>query len=80
MQYVILLINTALALWLIFNLYQAIVAFLGWRKEADPEPFLSFLLERIGFLGRTFVSTVVYAILAAGIAYILYEIGAMIFT
>jgi hypothetical protein len=80
MQYVILLINTALALWLVFNLYQAIVAFLGWRKEADPEPFLSFLLERIGFFGRTFVSTVVYAILAAGIAYILYEIGAMIFT
>jgi hypothetical protein len=69
MQYVILLINTALVLWLVFNLYQA-----------NPEPFLSFLLERVGFLGRTFVSTVVYAILAAGIAYILYEIGAMIFT
>ena len=80
MQYVILLINTALALWLVFNLYQAIVAFLRWRREANPEPFLSFLLERISFLGRTFVSTVVYAILAAGIAYLLYEIGAMIFT
>ncbi|MEY3057667.1 MAG: hypothetical protein RI941_390, partial [Pseudomonadota bacterium] len=38
MQYVILLINTALVLWLVFNLYQAIVAFLRWRKEANPEP------------------------------------------
>ena len=49
MQYVILLINIALALWLVFNLYQAIVAFLGWRKEANPEPFYLFYLSESVF-------------------------------
>jgi len=31
-------------------------------------------------LGKSFASTVVYVVIAIGIAYLLYEIGAMIFT
>ena len=80
MQYVFLLIDIALALWLAINLYQLILAFRVRRKEANPEPLSSFLLERFGIFGKSFVSTVVYVVIAIGIAYLLYEIGAMIFT
>jgi hypothetical protein len=80
MQYVFLLIDIALALWLAFNVYLLILAFRVRRKEANPEPLSSFLLERFGILGKTFVGTLVYAVIAIGIAYLLYEIGAMIFT
>ena len=80
MQYVFLLIDIALALWLAVNLYQFILAFRVRRKEANPEPLSSFLLERFGIFGKSFVSTVVYVVIAIGIAYLLYEIGAMIFT
>jgi hypothetical protein len=80
MQYVFLLIDIALALWLAINLYQFILAFRVRRKEANPEPLSLFLLERFGILGKSFVSTVVYVVIAIGIAYLLYEIGAMIFT
>jgi hypothetical protein len=80
MQYVFLLIDIALALWLAINLYLLILAFRVRRKEANPEPLSSFLLERFGILGKSFVSTVVYVVIAIGIAYLLYEIGAMILT
>jgi hypothetical protein len=80
MQYVFLLIDIALAIWLALNLYQLILAFRVWRKEVNPEPLLSFLLQRFGILGKSFASTVVYVVIAIGIAYLLYEIGAMIFT
>jgi len=80
MQYVFLLIDIALAIWLALNLYQLILAFRVWRKEVNPEPLSSFLLQRFGILGKSFASTVVYVVIAIGIAYILYEIGAMIFT
>ena len=80
MQYVFLLIDIALAIWLALNLYQLILAFRVWRKEVNPEPLSSFLLGRFGILGKSFASTVVYVVIAIGIAYILYEIGAMIFT
>ncbi len=81
MQYVFLLIDIALVLWLAFNLYQSIKAYRIWRQEANPEESLaSFLFQRLGALGNTFVHTVVYTVIAAGIAYLLYEIGAMIFT
>jgi hypothetical protein len=80
MQYVFLLIDIALAIWLALNLYQLIMALRVWRKEVNPEPLSSFLLQRFGILGKSFVSTVVYVVIAIGIAYLLYEIGAMIFT
>jgi len=80
MQYVFLLIDIALAIWLALNLYQFILAFRVWRKEVNPEPLSSFLLQRFGILGKSFASTVVYVVIAIGIAYLLYEIGAMIFT
>jgi len=80
MQYVFLLIDIALALWLAINLYQFILTFRVWRKEVNPEPLSSFLLGRFGILGKSFASTVVYVVISIGIAYLLYEIGAMIFT
>jgi hypothetical protein len=81
MQYVFLLIDIALVLWLALNLYLSILAYRVWQKEANPDySFSSFLFERIGFLGKTFVQAVVYTVLAVGIAYLLYEIGAMIFS
>jgi hypothetical protein len=81
MQYVFLLIDIALVLWLALNLYLSILAYRVWRKESNPEhSFSSFLFERLGVLGNTFVKAVVYTVLAVGIAYLLYEIGAMIFS
>lgn len=80
MQYVFLLIDIALAIWLALNLYQLILAFRVRRKEVNPEPLSSFLLQRFSILGKSFASTVVYVVIAIGIAYLLYEIGVMIFT
>ncbi len=81
MQYVFLLIDIALVLWLALNLYLSILAYRVWQKEKNPDySFSSFLFERIGVLGKTFVQAVVYTVLAVGIAYLLYEIGAMIFS
>lgn len=81
MEYVFLLIDIALVFWLAFNLYLSISAYRVWRNEANSEhSFSSFLFERLGVLGNTFVQAVVYTVLAIGVAYLLYEIGAMIFT
>ncbi|MBJ7380523.1 MAG: hypothetical protein JHC80_07220 [Polynucleobacter sp.] len=81
MQYAFHFIEIALVFWLLFNAYQSILAFQIWRKKANIEsPFLSFLVDRLGVLVSTFVRTMVYAIFAIGIAYLLYEIGAMFFT
>lgn len=80
MQYLFLLIDVALGLWLVYNLHQSILAFRVWQSKASEEnTFLSFLIERLGFFGKTFVSTIVYTAIATGITYLLYEIGAMIF-
>ncbi len=79
MQYIVIAIQVALVLWLIFNVYQFGVAYRDWRENMSPEnTFLNFLFERFGALGRSFVYTVVYAIIAIGIAYLLYEFIAML--
>ena len=80
MQYAFLLLEIAVLLWLIFNIYQSWVAFRHWQKEADQDnPFITFLIKRLGVLGNTFVYTIVYTVIALGCAYLLYEIGALIF-
>ncbi len=79
MQYIVIAIQVALVLWLIFNVYQFGVAYRIWRNDPTPDyTFLTFLLERIGFLGKTFVHTFVYTTLAIGVAYLIYEFIAML--
>jgi hypothetical protein len=79
MQYIFIFILITLVLWLLFNLYQLVVCFRIWRNDPNPDStFLSFLLERLGALGNTFVHTFVYTILAIGASYLIYEFIAML--
>ena len=79
MQYIVIAIQVALVLWLIFNVYQFGVAYRIWRNDPNPDStFLAFLLERLGALGNTFVHTFVYTTLAIGAGYLIYEFIAML--
>ena len=79
MQYIVIAIQVALVLWLIFNVYQFGVTYRVWRNDPNPDStFLAFLLERLGALGNTFVHTFVYTTLAIGLAYLIYEFIAML--
>jgi hypothetical protein len=79
MQYIVIAIQVALVLWLIFNVYQFGVAYSDWRNDTNPDStFLAFLLERLGALGKTFVQTFVYTTLAIGVGYLIYEFIAML--
>jgi hypothetical protein len=79
MEYIFILIEVALGLWLILNLYLFVLAYRIWREDPNPDyTFLSFLLERLGVLGNTFVKTFVYTILTIGVAYLVYEFFVML--
>lgn len=80
MQYIFLLLEIAIAFWLVLNIYQSIIAFCRSKhNQEEGISFLNFLIERLQILGRTFVYTIVYAVIAIGILYIIYEFGLMIF-
>ena len=79
MHYIMIAIQIALVLWLVFNIYQFGLAYRDWRENVSSEnTFLNFLLERFGALGRSFVYTIVYTTIAIGVAYLLYEFIAML--
>jgi hypothetical protein len=79
MQYIVIAIQVALVLWIIFNVYQFGVAYRIWRNDPNLDStFLAFLLERLGALGNTFVQTFVYTTLAIGAGYLIYEFIAML--
>ncbi len=79
MQYIVIAIQVALVLWIIFNVYQFGVAYRIWRNDPSPDStFLAFLLERLGVLGNTFVQAFVYTTLAIGAGYLIYEFIAML--
>lgn len=79
MQYIVISIQVALVLWIIFNAYQFWVAYRIWRNDPNLDStFLAFLLERLGVLGNTFVQAFVYTTLAIGAGYLIYEFIAML--
>jgi len=79
MQYIMIAVQIALVLWLIFNIYQFGVAFRIWRENASSEyTLLNFLLERLGALTNTFVYTFVYTTIVIGLVYLIYEFIAML--